>query len=65
MKTPAGSSGLARFREEHGDEFPTAPNNGSDDELDPDYQGNSAEFNDDIIDNGSDVEVDEAGSDKE
>jgi hypothetical protein len=64
-KTPAGSSSLARFREEHGDEFPTAPNNGSDDELDPDYQGNSAEFNDDILDNGSDVEVDEAGSDKE
>jgi hypothetical protein len=66
MKTPAVSRGLARFRQEHG-EFPTAPNNGSDDELDPDYQGNSAEFNDDIFNNGSDVEIDEddAGSDKE
>jgi hypothetical protein len=55
MKTPAGSKGLARFREEHG-EFATAANDGSDDDLDADYRVNSDGFNNDIYNNRSNEE---------
>jgi hypothetical protein len=66
MKTPAGSKGLARFREEHG-EFATAANDGSDDDLDADYRVNNDGFNSDIYNNRSneeDVDVNE-GADVE
>jgi hypothetical protein len=53
LKTPAGSKSLAKFRDEHAGEF--AMTDGSDDELDADYQINSG----DEYKNGDDGEYDD------
>ena len=61
LKTPAGSKSLAKFRDEHAGEFATTANDGSDDELDADYQINSGDDgeNDDESNKGNDGESDD------
>jgi hypothetical protein len=61
LKTPAESKSLAKFRYEHAGEFAATANDGSDDELDADYQINSGDDgeNDDESNKGNDGESDD------